>query len=72
MTIEIAGLIVQGIGSLASLVSVGAILYGIRAMSQAAERRANADNRRADAEAVRHTEAMRALEALIERTGGRA
>ena len=45
------------------LMQVAIVAYGIRAMCTMGERRAREQDQR-------HAEAMRALEALIERTGG--
>ena len=65
---------------LIGLGQIAVVAWGIRAMQRATERRAEdardearrrdrADERRDKADERRHTEAMRALEALIARTG---
>ena len=67
---------------LIGLGQIAVVAWGIRAMQRATERRADdardearrrdrADERRDKADERRHTEAMRALEALIARTGRR-
>ena len=71
---QIAATVTIGLGQIA------VVAWGIRAMQRATERRADdardearrrdrADERRDKADERRHAEAMRALEALIARTG---
>ena len=59
---ETAALLIAAAHVVVGLMQVAIVAYGIRAMRTMGERRAREQDQR-------HAEAMRALEALIERTG---
>ena len=60
---ETSALLIAAAHVVVGLMQVAIVAYGIRAMRTMGERRAREQDQR-------HAEAMRALEALIERTGG--
>ena len=56
---------IPAVAAVVGVLQAGVVVYGIRAMIQANEGRAEADTARAEAEAARHAESMEALRALI-------
>ena len=60
---ETSALLIAAAHVVVGLMQVAIVAYGIRAMRTMGERRAREQDQR-------HAEAMRALEVLIERTGG--
>ena len=60
---EVSALLIPAAPVVVGLMQVAIVAYGIRAMRTMGERRTREQDQR-------HAEAMRALEALIERTGG--